>query len=299
MTEERFAYEIQEGEQEVSVRDLLKRRMGVSSRLLRKLKQGGGVFLNGRPVRLFEKGRAGDRITIALPEEKSGFAPEDIPLEVLYEDRDLLILNKQPGIVCHPTKGHACHTVANGVQRHMELRGEAYRIRFINRLDMDTSGVLLIGKNSHCQDNFAHQAAQGLVEKKYLAVVTGLVEEEEGVVDLPIDLAKEGEIRRMVREDGYPSVTHYKVLERFGRAFTLLELRLETGRTHQIRVHLAHLGHPVVGDVLYGSPDVWNIERQALHASYLAFRHPVSGVPVEAAAPLPEDMKRLLEKLRA
>jgi 23S rRNA pseudouridine1911/1915/1917 synthase len=163
---------------------------------------------------------------------------------------------------------------------------------------MDTSGLLVIAKNSHCQDDMSRQMGGKEVTKKYMAVVRGIIAEEEGTVDLPIDREDEDHVKRTVQRDGYPSVTHYKVLERFEKGYTLVELVLETGRTHQIRVHMSHIGHPVVGDVLYGEASIWLIDRQALHAWYLSFRHPVTGRFMELEAPLPEDMKALMEKIR-
>jgi 23S rRNA pseudouridine1911/1915/1917 synthase len=173
-----------------------------------------------------------------------------------------------------------------------------YKIRFVNRLDMDTSGLLAIAKNSHCQDDMSRQMSENGVTKKYVAVVKGVIAEEEGTIDLPIDREHEDHVKRAVLKDGYPSVTHYKVLERFEKGYTLVELVLETGRTHQIRVHMSHIGHPIVGDVLYGVASVWLIERQALHARYLSFRHPLNGSLMELEAPLPDDMLTLLEKIR-
>ena len=298
MSERTFTYTIKEGDEELKVKELLRRRLGFSSRLMRKLKVQGGVELNGSFVKLYEKGKVGDVLTVAMPEERSQFEPENIRINVLYEDDDLLFINKQPGMVVHPTKGHVNHTIANGLMQYMLDTDQSFKIRFINRLDMDTSGVLLIGKNSHCQDDFAKQAAENRVEKKYTAVVRGVIEEEEGTVDLPIALEQEDHVRRAVREDGYPSVTHYRVLERFS-GYTLVELLLETGRTHQIRVHMAHIGHPVVGDVLYGKQEDLLIDRQALHAKSLSLMHPVTRRSLTVEASLPEDMLRLTEKLRA
>jgi len=188
--------------------------------------------------------------------------------------------------------------MANGIMNYMLENQKNFKIRFINRLDMDTSGLLVIAKNSHCQDDMSRQMAENGVTKKYVAVVDGLIAEEEGTVDLPIDKEHEDHVKRAVVEDGYPSVTHYTVLERLPKGYTYVELELETGRTHQIRVHMSHLGHPIVGDVLYGKASVWLIERQALHARYLSFRHPVTGRFMELEAPLPEDMEVLLDKLR-
>jgi 23S rRNA pseudouridine1911/1915/1917 synthase len=188
--------------------------------------------------------------------------------------------------------------MANGIMKYMLDNHKHFKIRFINRLDMDTSGLLAIAKNSHCQDDLSKQMSENGVMKKYVAVVKGLITEEEGTVDLPIDREHVDHVKRAVIDDGYPSVTHYRVLERFQKGYTLVELVLETGRTHQIRVHMSHIGHPIVGDVLYGEASVWLIERQALHAKYLSFRHPVTGQQLELEAPLPDDMQRLLDKIR-
>ena len=298
MDNSKFEYIIKETDKELPIKELLKRNFGFSSRLMTKLKANDLVRLNGELVKMYKKGNPGDRITVFMPKEKSGFEPENIAISVVYEDDDLLIINKQPGYVVHPTKGHPCHTMANGIMNYMLKQQKHYKIRFINRLDMDTSGLLAIGKNSHCQDDMSRQMNDNGVTKKYVAVVRGIIEEEEGTVDLPIDKEHEDHVKRAVIKDGYPSVTHYKVLERFDKGYTLVELVLETGRTHQIRVHMTHIGHPIVGDVLYGEASVWLIERQALHARYLSFRHPVTGQFMELEAPLPEDMLALLEKIR-
>lgn len=298
MSKSKFEYIIKDTDKELPIKELLKRNFGFSSRLMTKLKVNDCVCLNGSLVKMYQKGNPGDRITISLPREKSDFEPENIPISVVYEDDDLLIINKQPGYVVHPTKGHPCHTMANGIMNYMLENHKHFKIRFINRLDMDTSGLLAIAKNSHCQDDMSRQMSENGVTKKYVAVVQGLISEEEGTVDLPIDKEHEDHVKRAVIPDGYPSVTHYKVLERFEKGFTMLELVLETGRTHQIRVHLSHMGHPVVGDVLYGEASVWLIERQALHAKYLSFRHPVTGAFMELEAPLPDDMLTLIKKIR-
>ena len=298
MNQSKFEYIIKENDKELPVKELLKRNFGFSTRLMTKLKANNLVQLNGVLVKMYQKGEPGDRITVFLPIEKSDFEPENIPISVVYEDDDLLIINKQPGYVVHPTKGHPCHTMANGIMNYMLESKKHYKIRFINRLDMDTSGLLAVAKNSHCQDDMSRQMGENGVIKKYIAIVRGIIEEEEGTIDLPIDREDEDHVKRAVLEHGYPSVTHYKVLERFEKGYTLIELVLETGRTHQIRVHMSHIGHPIVGDVLYGEASVWLIERQALHARYLAFRHPVIGRYMELEAPLPEDMLALLEKIR-
>ncbi|WP_206459248.1 RluA family pseudouridine synthase [Anaerovorax sp. IOR16] len=293
----KFEYVIKESDEGLQIKELLRRHYGFSSRLMRKFKVVGGVCLNGEPVKLYHKGVTGDLISVNLPEESSDFEPEDISICAAYEDEDLLVVNKQPGYVVHPTKGHPNHTIANGIMKYMVSRGEKYKIRFINRLDMDTSGLLIVAKNSHCQDDLSKQMAKNIVTKKYVAIVHGSFDEEEGIIDLPINRVSEDHVIRGVMENGYPSITRYRVLERF-LEYSFLELHLETGRTHQIRVHMSHIGHPLVSDALYGKEEPELIERQALHAAYLSFRHPVSGEFMNIEAPIPKDMQNLLKKLR-
>ena len=299
----RFSYTVTAADGELTIKQILKRRMGFSSRLLRRLKTEGKVMRNGLEVRLFADVIEGDVIQVDLPEEKCSFIPQDIPIESVYEDDDMLVINKQPGVVVHPTKGHPVGTIANGLMRYMEQTGQSFKIRFVNRLDMDTSGLLMIAKNSHCQDTMMKQMKLDKVVKKYTAIVHGVISEERGTIDLPTGRPDPDDVRRWVMEDGYPSVTHYEVLKRFedpkaeGGGYTLVKLRLETGRTHQIRVHMAYTGHPLVGDTLYGHADLGLINRQALHASSLTFFQPVSGEKIVCEAELPEDMSILTERL--
>ncbi len=301
--EERFSYTVTPEDGEMTVRQVLKKRLGFSSRLLQKLKSGGRVMRNGVQVRLFADVIEGDVIQVQLPEERCSFPPEDIPVRAVYEDDDILVIDKQSGVVVHPTKGHPTGTIANGLMRYMEQSGRFFKIRFVNRLDRDTSGLLMVAKNSHCQDSMMKQMKRNEVEKTYLAVVHGVIGQEEGTVDLPIGRPQEDSVHRWVMEDGYPSVTHYRVLQRFRaekpeEGFTLVRLKLETGRTHQIRVHMAYTGHPLAGDSLYGKEEPELIVRQALHAASLSFFQPVSGRRISCEAPLPEDMRQLIEKLK-
>ena len=286
-------YETQSKDDGWKIRDVLKRRMGFSTRLIRKLKDEGGVFLDGEERWLNVPVQPGQVIEVNFPEETSWFEPQDIPLEILMEDEDLLILNKQPGIVVHPTKGHADGTIANALAYYMKQKGENWKIRFVNRLDMDTSGLLIVARNAFSQEKLQQQMKNGGIVKKYLAVVDGTLEEEEGVIDLPIGLIGENEVGRCVRADGYPSITKYKRINILKGERTLVELTLETGRTHQIRVHMAHIGHPVTGDSLYGTARPEVIGRQALHAWSLSFDHPTKNTRVEITAEMPEDMKVL------
>jgi len=285
---------------ELPIKELLRSHFKFSSRLNKIIKRENLILLNGIPVKTYLIPKVGDEISVMLPEEISDFIPEAIPIEILFEDTDLLILDKQPGIVVHPTKGHPLHTIANGVMKYMMDSNQNFKIRFINRLDMDTSGILLIGKNSHAQDNFTKQTKAEQVVKTYIAVVKGLVKEEAGIIDLPIgrpDLEKP-ERAVMTCGNGTPSITRFKVIQRFETGYTMMELVLETGRTHQIRVHLAHQGYPVVGDHLYGGSNVLLIERQALHAHKLSFLHPITKEKMEIFAPIPKDMTCLISKIK-
>ena len=331
MSEFKYIVTKEDVSRSLSVKQLVRANFTFSSRLMTKLKQNHLVFLKGEDVQWWISPTEGDVISILLPEEKSDFPPEDIPISVIYEDSDLLVINKQPGVVVHPTKGKPCHTIANGIMKKMLDEGESYKIRFVNRLDMNTSGLLIVAKNSHAQDSLTKQmnADAGGLHKKYKAIVVGEMPEDSGTIDLPLGRPDENEVERWVlpvENGGYPSVTHYKVLDRFS-GYSLVELELETGRTHQIRVHLSYIGYPILGDHLYchGDPFEYRrihgdprddkdynpqcgqggkeivsdlIDRQALHAFSLTFRHPVSGKELHLEAPLPADMQTVIERLK-
>lgn len=311
-----FEFTVEKEDEGLGIRRLLKKRLDFSSRLLARLRAQKRVYLNGEILEGWMKPKAGDVITALLPDEKSHFEPEDIDTDVLYEDGDILILNKQPGITVHPTYGHPSHTIANGLMKHMEETGDSFKIRFVNRLDMDTSGLLIVGKNSHAQDDIVRQMQENRVEKRYIAIVRGEITEnalkQPGVtvteydeddnprftIDLPIGGPAEGTANRFVTEEGYPSVTHVRILQ-VASGYSMIELLLETGRTHQIRVHLSHLGFPIIGDELYGGAAPSLIDRQALHAYSLRFSHPRSGKPMRFEAAVPADMKQALYKIIA
>ena len=290
----KFRYVVTEEDKELLVKGLLKLRLGLSTRLMMKLKEIDGVYKNNEIVWMNEKVSVGDEILVYLPDEESQFPSEHIDMEVCYEDDDILVINKPAGVVVHPTKNHQSGTVANGLMEYMDRTDQKFKIRFINRLDRDTSGLLLIGKNSHAQDDISRQMQENLVTKTYIAVVKGCFDNIEGTIDLPIGKGEEGVIQRIVTKMGYPSVTHYKVLKSLGSNYSLLELNLETGRTHQIRVHLSHIGHAIVGDSLYGIEEPDLIGRQALHAQYLSFKHPVKKEIVEVYTKIPEDIENLI-----
>lgn len=299
----KFEYTVTQEDGGIPVKSLIRTKFSFSSRLLTKLKYQNLVFLNGEPTPGWITPEVGDVLSIKLPEEKSDFPAEDIPIHPVYEDDDLLLINKQPGVIVHPTKGHPLHTIANGLMKYMEDTDQTFKIRFVNRLDMDTTGLLIVAKNSHAQDDLTKQMKANTTEKRYIAVVNGIVDEDEFTIDLPIGRPDMENVARgvmPVEDGGFPSITHVKVLERFpkGKGYTMVELLLQTGRTHQIRVHMSHLGYPLVGDYLYGGESPWLIDRQALHAYKLSFDHPVTGQRLTAEAPLPEDIQQVIKKIK-
>jgi len=291
-----FVHKVTSEDDGMEVREITRKYFDFSARLRNRIKRQKLTMRNGETTEGWHRVSEGDVISITLPDEHSYFPPEDIPLDIVFEDDDLMVINKQPGLVVHPTNGCKSGTCANALAHYMEETGHVFKIRFVNRLDRDTSGLLLVSKNAYCQNHITNQMKQDLIHKKYTAIVKGIVSSERGTIDLPIGRPDREDIRRGVHQDGAPSVTHYEVLN-YLNGHTLIELRLETGRTHQIRVHMSHIGHPVLGDSLYGEEEPDLIGRQALHASGLAFIHPITKERVDFEAPLPEDMRRAISLL--
>ncbi|MDQ6422996.1 RluA family pseudouridine synthase [Paenibacillus sp. LHD-117] len=291
------------------VRTVLERRLGVSRKLLSQVKlTEHGLTLNECRVYTSAKVSEGDVIRLRMEREESDdILPEALPLDIVFEDDSLLIVNKPAGIVVHPTHGHYTGTLANAVVHHWKSRGERVRFRPIHRLDEDTSGLVAIAKTGYVHQQVSEQLQAGEVDKLYRAYVYGLPEPLRGTVNEPIDRDTDRPHLRVVRGDGYPSVTHYEVVESFeseGKLAVAVRLKLETGRTHQIRVHMRHIGCPLIGDKLYG-PDDGGAEsweqaagRQALHAETLGFTHPMTRERMEWHAPLPPELLKLERLLR-
>jgi len=262
-----------------------------------KVKYQDLLLADGVPVPGWHTAKAGQLIEVLLPDEGSHFEPQDIPVSILYEDDDLMFIDKQPGVTVHPTKGHPDGTIANGLMKLLLERKDTFKIRFVNRLDMDTSGVLLVAKNSHAQAELNRQMSAGETEKIYTAVCSGILPEDEFTIDAPIGSPFPGSKSRAVMEDGHPSITIVSVLDRFASAnASLVRIKLLTGRTHQIRVHLSHIGHPLLGDSLYGG-DTSVFVRQALHASSFSCIHPITKERLTVESPLPDDLKDLISRL--
>lgn len=276
----------------------LKSEYHISSRLIRRMVIEKSIYLNSEKVRRNVRVSKGDVITLIMADEDDNNLPEaDIDLDIIYEDMDMIALNKQPYTVVHMTQGHPMGTIANGLAYHFLENKIKKKVRFINRLDRDTSGVLLVGKNSFAHQQVSKQFADNTVEKTYMTLVDGVVEEDRATIDAPIG-REDGEdsIIRVVRPDGKRAVTHYEVVERYEGA-SLLKVRLETGRTHQIRVHLKHIGHPIIGDSLYFEESPL-IDRQALHAYSMKLKTPRDKKEILLEADLPYDILRLIEEFK-
>lgn len=292
------------------VRKVLERRLGVSRKLLSQVKlTEHGLTVNEQRVYTTAKVAAGDIIRLRMEREESDdILPQPIPIDIVYEDADLLIVNKPAGMIVHPTHGHYTGTLANGVVHHWREKGEKVRFRPIHRLDEETSGLVAIAKTGYVHQQLSEQLQAGEVTKLYRAYVYGVPAEREGVVDEPIDRDKEQPHLRVVTSGGYPSLTRYEVIESFeganGMCAASVKLKLETGRTHQIRVHMKHIGCPLIGDKMYGPAEngeaAWEAAagRQALHAETLGFTHPMTRQRMEWSATLPPELDKLERLLR-
>jgi len=276
---------------------------GQSRSYLQKIIREGSVLVNGKPVKASYRIEAQDEVLIHLPElTEPEIEAENIPLDILYEDTELLIVNKPKGMVVHPSAGHSAGTLVNAVMYHCrgQLSGINGSLRpgIVHRIDKDTTGALVICKNDHAHSHVAEQLKVHSITRKYRAIVNGVIREEDGVIDAPIGRHPVERKKMAVNEkNGRRAVTHYRVLQRFAN-HTYIECRLETGRTHQIRVHMAFIRHPILGYTVYGpEKNPYHLEGQTLHAQILGLIHPVTGEYIEVEAPLPEYFQKLLKKL--
>jgi RluA family pseudouridine synthase len=277
----------------------MKGPLGLSGTLIKRLKMSGGVILNGKPVWADHAIQPGDELQLVLEvREAENVDPEPVPLTIVYEDDDLIVLDKAPGVVVHPTKGCYHGTLANGLAYYYRQQGETRGIHPVHRIDRHTSGLVVFAKHAMAHQRLDAQLRAHKLERYYTALVWGKVAEDRGRIDRPIGLVEGHPVAREVAEGGQRSVTDYEVLARYDQPVpwgcTLLRLTLQTGRTHQIRVHMASEGHPLVGDDLYAMDYPPALGRQALHAATLAFKHPRTGQTCRFESPVPEDIRHFL-----
>lgn len=277
----------------ISVKDFLRRHVGISLTVWRKIKQTGSIAINKNPVVNYAPVHSGDIITVTWKQD-CAIPATPLPLQIAYEDDSLLIIDKPAGILVHPTKITDTATLANAVMFYYHQSGLSYGFHPVHRLDRNTSGLVLIAKSPHVQHLLSRDNIKTL-KRIYQAVVSGLPTPPDGIIDAPIGRAPNSIIQRMVRLDGQQAITSYQVIKSFTAA-SFIKLELFTGRTHQIRTHLSYIGHPLLGDDLYGGSSQL-ICRQALHAAQLSFIHPLTHEPICIQSPLPKDMSGLLYQL--
>lgn len=270
---------------------------------INKLCKEERAALNGKTSKGNKKCKEGDVITLQVPEPTElEILPEEMNLDIVYEDQDVILINKPKGMVVHPAAGHYSGTLVNGLMAHCkdDLSGinGVLRPGIVHRIDKDTTGILIVCKNDMAHQSIAKQLYDHSITRKYHAIVYGNIKEEEGTVNAPIGRSLKDRKKMGIVMDGKHAVTHYKVLKRLKKDFTYIECQLETGRTHQIRVHMASIKHPLLGDDVYGpKKSKYTLEGQCLHAKVLGFVHPRTGEYMELEVPLPEYFEKLLNKL--
>ena len=274
----------------------------VSRTMIKKLLDDGKIIVNGKQEKPSYKTTIGDVIIVDIPEAKeTKIEPQDIYVPVIYEDNDIIVVNKPKGMVVHPANGNMDGTLVNAILSMCKgsLSGIGGEIRpgIVHRLDKDTSGLLIVAKNDKAHLSMSKQIQERKVTKKYIALVRGVIGEDEATIDMPISRSTKDRKKMAVNKDGKNAVTHFKVIKRFGK-YTLLDIKIDTGRTHQIRVHMAEIGHPVVGDSVYSNgKNEFGVEGQMLHAKCLEFNHPITGKALKLEAPLPEYFEEVIKKL--
>ena len=278
------------------------KKENISRTNIQRLIEEGSILVNGQKKKISYKVQIGDGIEINIPEAKeTDIKAEDIPLEIVYEDSDIIVVNKPKGMVVHPANGNPDGTLVNAIMNICKgsLSGIGGEIRpgIVHRLDKDTSGLLIVAKNDLAHINMSTQIKNREVKKIYIALVKGNINENEATINMPIGRSTKDRKKMAVRKEGKEAVTHFKVLKRYGD-YTLLKIKIDTGRTHQIRVHMAEIGHPVVGDMVYSKgKNEFDVEGQMLHATSLDFKHPITGKEMHLEADLPEYFKNVLNEL--
>lgn len=274
----------------------------LSRTMIKKLIESNNILVNGKSEKVSYKVQANDNISIDVPEAKeTKLKAQEIPLDIIYEDSDIIVVNKPKGMVVHPANGNPDGTLVNAIlsicKNSLSGIGGELRPGIVHRLDKDTSGLIIVAKNDKAHINMSEQIKERNVKKTYIALVRGNVPEEEATINMPIGRSTKDRKKMAVTKNGKQAITHFKVLKRYSK-YTLLEIKIETGRTHQIRVHMAEIGYPVVGDAVYSNgKNEFGIEGQMLHAYKLEFMHPITNKHMELTATLPQYFEEILKKL--
>ena len=274
----------------------------LSRTMIKKLIESNNILVNDKSEKVSYKVQANDNISIDIPEAKeTKLKAQEIPLDIIYEDSDIIVINKPKGMVVHPANGNPDGTLVNAIlsicKNSLSGIGGELRPGIVHRLDKDTSGLIIVAKNDKAHINMSEQIKERNVKKTYIALVRGNVPEEEATINMPIGRSTKDRKKMAVTKNGKQAITHFKVLKRYSK-YTLLEIKIETGRTHQIRVHMAEIGYPVVGDAVYSNgKNEFGIEGQMLHAYKLEFMHPITNKDMELTAPLPQYFEEILKKL--
>ena len=287
-------YIVKDNSQYKNINQILEKEFDFSTRLLAKLIKNKQILLNGFSVDTRNEISINDEIIVKLDleEDNSNIVPTKMNIEIIYEDEWFLVINKPAGIAIHPSRMHYTDSLSNGIRYYFDKIGLKKKVRPVNRLDFDTSGIVIFAKCEYIQECFIKQMNNKTFKKEYLAIVNGILENKKGSISFPIARKEGSIIERCVSDIGQPSVTHYEVLSTFEN-YSLVKCYLETGRTHQIRVHFAAISHPLIGDTLYGNPSDL-ISRQALHSYKISCIHPIFNKKVEFICDIPLDMKKLI-----
>ena len=292
-------YTVTESDGRLTAGEIMRERLMLSSREVSSCKQfDDGVMCKGMPIRIISVLEPGEVLTVRLYEDienGSLIIPSDEPIDIVYEDEDLILLNKKGDMVVHPSYAHYKDSLSNALAGYYKKTGQEHVMRVIGRLDRETSGLIIFAKNRHSASILSRKSERMSRRKEYLALCSGIFETKEGTVDAPIERIPGQRMIREVRDDGKRAITHYKVEKEF-QDFSLVRLKLDTGRTHQIRVHMSYIGHPLLGDNLYGKEieDNKGLSRAALHACHLEFEQPITGEKLSFEAQLPEDMQNAI-----
>lgn len=289
-----LSYQIDKDDHYDNILHVLKEQFLLSDRLITKLKKANKIYLNDLPTYTKKSVTVGDKVSVLIDfeEDNSNIVASNIPLDIIYEDDYLLVINKPANIAIHPSILHFDNSLSNGVKFYFDKLGLKKKIRIVNRLDRNTSGIVVFAKNEYIQECLIKQMKTKELKKEYLAIAKGILESKSDTLNFPIARKEGSIIERTVNSDGDSAITHYDVVKEFNN-LSLVHIVLETGRTHQIRVHFSYIGHPILGDTLYGSPSEL-INRQALHSYKLTFIHPVTKKVLSLEAPLPNDIENII-----